>query len=95
MYVHVPCPCIYTHVDAYMIVHVYRGAGRSSKAIEELQIPGMGRPNPADTRIGDTAILNVVEAYCNTARFKTLIRKLIEMDLFLCNNQHNVYTMYM
>ena len=49
--------------------------GRSSKAIEELQVPGMGRPNPAETRSGDTAILNVVEAYCYTARLKTIIRK--------------------
>ena len=50
-------------------------AGRSSKAIEELQVAGMGRPNPAETRTGDTAILNVVEAYCNSTRLKTLIRK--------------------
>ena len=49
--------------------------GRSSKAIEELQVAGMGKPNPAETRAGDTAILNVVEAYCNNARLKSLIRK--------------------
>ena len=49
--------------------------GRSSKAIEELQFAGMGRPNPAESRTGDTAILNVVEAYCNNARLKSLIRK--------------------
>jgi hypothetical protein len=47
---------------------------RSSKAIEELQVPGvLVRPNPAETRVGDTAILNVIEAYCNTARFKAFI----------------------
>lgn len=46
---------------------------RSSKAIEELQVAGMGKPNPAETRAGDTAILNVVEAYCNNARLKSLI----------------------
>lgn len=52
-------------------------AGRSSKAVEEphLYVPGMGKPNPAETRAADTAILNVVEAYCTTARLKTLIRK--------------------
>ena len=49
--------------------------GRSSKAIEDLQVPGvLVRPNPAETRIGDTAILSVIEAYCNTARFKAFIR---------------------
>ena len=60
-------------------------AERSSKALEELQLAGMGRPNPAETRSGDTAILNVVEAYCSSGRFKSLIRKPQErMYMYAC-----------
>ena len=57
---------------------------RASKAMmEELHIPGVGRPNPAETRTGDTAILSVVEAYCNNAHFKPPMRKLTAA-IYMC-----------